>query len=85
MKFMVARRYQPLSERPMYEPPRKHLPSHVICHPHHGHDGQQKAEHRDVNSGYLKLEFDFTRLSKGTYIANVKLGNEIVRRKLVIE
>lgn len=43
------------------------------------------AESRDIASGYLKLEFDFTRLSKGSYIANVKLGNEIIRRKLVIE
>jgi fibronectin-binding autotransporter adhesin len=43
------------------------------------------TEQRGVNSGYLKLEFDFTRLAKGSYIANVKLGSEVIRRKLVIE
>jgi hypothetical protein len=42
-------------------------------------------ENRDVAVGYLQMEFDFTKLSKGTYIANVKLGNEVLRRKLVIE
>lgn len=39
----------------------------------------------DVNSGYLKMDFDFSRLAKGSYIANVTLNGEVIRRKLVIE
>lgn len=42
-------------------------------------------ENRDVSSGYMKMEFDFSKLAKGSYIANVKLGTEVIRRKLVIE
>ncbi len=42
-------------------------------------------ESRDVNSGYTKMDFDFSKLSKGSYIAKVKLGTEVVTRKLVIQ
>jgi hypothetical protein len=42
-------------------------------------------EARDIDSGYNRLEFDFSKLSKGTYVAHVKLGNELVTRKLVIQ
>ena len=43
------------------------------------------SESRDVYSGYQKLDFNFSRLSKGSYIAHVKLGTETVIRKLVIQ
>jgi hypothetical protein len=43
------------------------------------------TESRDINSGYQKLEFDFSKFSKGSYIAHVKLGNETLLRKLVLQ
>jgi Secretion system C-terminal sorting domain len=43
------------------------------------------TEARDINSGYNKLDFDFSKLSSGSYIAHVKLGSEVVIRKLVIQ
>ena len=39
----------------------------------------------DEVDGYNKLDFDFTNLAKGSYIATVKLDNDIVRRKLILE
>ncbi len=39
----------------------------------------------DEVDGYNKLDFDFSNLAKGSYIATVKLDNDIVRRKLILE
>lgn len=36
-------------------------------------------------NGYNKFDFNFSSFAKGSYIANVKVGNELVQRKLVIE
>jgi hypothetical protein len=48
--------------------------------------GQQVySDNFDQINGYRKFEFDFSSLAKGSYIANLKLGNEVLRRKLVIE
>ncbi len=43
------------------------------------------TEARNVDSGYNKLDFDFSKLAKGSYIAQVKLGGQVITRKLVIQ
>jgi hypothetical protein len=49
MFLMVCRCYQPAPCWTMNEPAGEHLPAHMIANPHHRHDGEDKAEHPDVN------------------------------------
>lgn len=43
------------------------------------------SETRDIDAGYHQLDFDFTQLAKGSYIAHVKLNGEVMTRKLVLQ